>query len=228
MIAEKPERQSQTHRAYLELRRRILDNEMPPNAQYLERDLAGELKMSRTPVREALIRLSGEGLVEVRPRHGIRVLPVSVNDMREIYELLTELETMAVRSLAERGLSREDLARLEQAIAEMDAALARDDLVAWNDNDERFHSLLADLTGNLRLSQIVRMFRDQAHRARMQTLRLRPKPTESNRDHAAVVDAIRRRDGEAAAAIHRRHREEGSAKLLKLLTLLAERGIDRL
>jgi DNA-binding GntR family transcriptional regulator len=228
MMPEMPERLSQTHRAYLELRRRILDNEMPPNAQYLERDLAAELKMSRTPVREAIIRLSGEGLVEVRPRHGIRVLPISVKDMREIYELLTELETMAVRRLAERGLSREGLARLEQASAGVEAALAQDDLVAWTHNDEEFHSLLTDLTGNLRLSQIAAMFRDQAHRARMQTLRLRPKPDDCNRDHAAVVAAIRRRDGETAAALHRRHCEEGSAKLLKLLTLLAERGIDRL
>ena len=228
MKPEKPERPSQTHRAYLELRRRILDNEMPPNAQYLERDLAADLKMSRTPVREALIRLSGEGLVEVRPRHGVRVLPVSITDMREIYELLTELETLAARKLAERGLSGENLGRLDQVIAEMEAALARDDLVAWAHHDEVFHSLLAELTGNLRLSQIVGMFRDQAHRVRMQTLRLRPKPTDSNRDHAAVVEAIRRRDSDAAAAIHRRHREEGSAKLLKLLTLLAERGIDRL
>jgi DNA-binding GntR family transcriptional regulator len=226
MKPDKAERPSQTHRAYVELRRRILDNEMPPHTQYLERDLAAALKMSRTPVREALIRLSGDGLVEIRPRHGIRVLPVSVKDMREIYELLTELETMAVRQLAERGLSREDIARLEHAVAEMEAALARDDLVAWAHNDEDFHSLLTDLTGNARLSQVVGMFRDQAHRVRMQTLRLRPKPTDSNRDHAAVIAAIRERNGERAAAIHRRHREEGRVKLLKLLDLLAQRGID--
>jgi DNA-binding GntR family transcriptional regulator len=228
MTAETGERLPQTQRAYLEIRRRILDNEMPPNTQYLERELAAELKMSRTPVREALIRLRGEGLVEIRPRHGIRVLPISVKDMREIYELLTELETMAVRRLAERGLSRKDLARLDQAIAEMESALARDDLDAWARNDELFHSLLADLTGNLRLRQVLGMFRDHAHRARLQTLRLKPRPVESNRDHAAVVDAIRRGDSEAAAAIHHHHREQCSAKLLKVLTSLAERGIDRL
>jgi DNA-binding GntR family transcriptional regulator len=222
---ESAERRSQTHRAYLELRRRILDNEMPPNAQYLEQELADALQMSRTPVREALIRLSDERLVEVRPRHGARVLPVSVRDMREIYELLTELEAMAARMLAERGLSREQLARLEQAVAEMDAALTRDDLAAWARNDEIFHGLLVDFSGNSRLSQIVGMFRDQAHRARMQTLRLRPKPTASNRDHAAVVEAIRKRDGEAAAAFHRRHRQHAGALLLKLLVQYGGDGL---
>ena len=66
------------------------------------------------------------------------------------------------------------------------------------------------------------MFRDQAHRARMQTLNLRPKPLQSNRDHAAVVTAIRNRDGAAAFEIHRRHRQEAGRMLLKLLAEKAE------
>jgi DNA-binding GntR family transcriptional regulator len=163
-------RLSQAQRAYREIRRRILDNEMSPNAQYLERELAAALKMSRTPVREALIRLSEERLVEVRPRHGIRVLPIMVRDAQEIYELLAELEAMAARMLTKRGLSREDLARLEQAVAEMEAALARDDLIAWTRHDEIFHSLLTELSGNTRLSHFGGMLRGQAHRPRMQTL----------------------------------------------------------
>lgn len=219
------ERVSQTHRAYLELRRRILDNEMTPNTQYLEQELADALQMSRTPVREALIRLSEERLVEVRPRHGARVLPVSIDDMREIYELLTELEALAVRRLAERGLSATDIARLEQAVAAMDEALNRDDLAAWARNDEVFHGLLVDLSGNARLAQAVALVRDQAHRVRMQTLHLRPKPVASNRDHEAVVAAIRKRDPDAASRIHHKHRQQAGALLLQLL---AQRGIEGL
>ena len=63
--------------AYATMRRRILDNAWPPGLRALEQELAQELGMSRTPVREALIRLRKEGLVEVVPRHGMRVLPVS-------------------------------------------------------------------------------------------------------------------------------------------------------
>ncbi len=215
----------QTQRAYRELRRRILDNEMPPNAHYLEQELADVLGMSRTPVREALIRLSDERLVEIRPRHGARILPVSVDDMREIYEMMTELEALAVRKLAERGLSRRELRMLEQAVADMDHALARDDLRAWARRDEMFHALLVDLTGNSRLSQVVATFRDQAHRARMQTLKLRPKPVNSNRDHAAVVEAIRQRDPETAAATHRQHRQKAGAMLLSLLARCGSEGL---
>jgi DNA-binding GntR family transcriptional regulator len=218
-------RRSQTQHAYVEIRRRILDNDMPPNAQYYEQELADALNMSRTPVREALIRLSEERLVEVRPRQGARVLPVSVDDMREIYELLTELEAFAARILAERGLPARDLAALETAVAEMDAALERNDLVAWARSDEVFHGLLVDLCGNSRLSQVVAMFRDQAHRARMQTLKLRPKPVASNRDHAAVVSAIRLRDPAAAGAVHRQHRHQAGALLLKLLARCGNDGL---
>jgi DNA-binding GntR family transcriptional regulator len=215
----------QTLRAYRELRRRILDNEMPPNAQYLEQELADSLGMSRTPVREALIRLSEERLVEIRPRHGARVLPVSVDDMREIYEVMTELEALAARKLAEGGLSKEEIRLLDEAVEDMDSALGEGDLHAWARSDEVFHALLVDLTGNSRLSQVVATFRDQAHRARMQTLRLRPRPVDSNRDHAAVVAAIRKRDGETAASTHRQHRQKAGAMLLRLLARCGSEGL---
>lgn len=219
------DRRLSTQRAYDELRRRILSNEMPAGAQYLEQALADELGMSRTPVREALIRLSDEGLVEVRPRHGARVLPVSVADMAEIYELLTVLEALAAQRIAERGLPAGDLARLDSLVAAMDSALDAGNLIAWSGLDQDFHSAIVELSGNQRLSQVAAMFRDQAHRARMQTLTLRPKPTQSNRDHAALVAAIRRRDAAAAHDIHRRHRLEAGRMLLKLLAAEKPEGI---
>ena len=224
---ELPEAQrlSQTQRAYHELRRRILDNELTPDAHYLEQELADILGMSRTPVREALIRLSEERLVEVRPRHGARIVPVSAEDMLEIYELLTELESLAARKVAERGLKPAQIGRFDAVVNEMENALQRDDLAAWARSDETFHALLVELCGNSRLAQVVATFRDQAHRARMLTLKLRPKPVDSNREHAAVVEAIRRRDGATASAVHRRHRQQAGAMLLKLLT---RRGIEAL
>jgi DNA-binding GntR family transcriptional regulator len=218
-------RRSQTARAYDELRRRILENEMPAGAQYLEQTLADELGMSRTPVREALIRLSDERLVEVKPRHGARVLPVSASDMGEIYELLTSLEALAARRVAERGLNAAQLKRLDDALTGMDQSLDRNDLTAWSAHDREFHNAIVELSGNKRLAQVVAMFRDQAHRARMQTLTLRPKPSQSNRDHAALVTAIRNRDGAGAFEIHRRHRQEAGRMLLKLLASQGAEGL---
>lgn len=210
-------RRSQSQTAYDELKRRILDNEMPAGELFLEQELAELLGMSRTPVREALIRLANEGMVEVRPRHGMRVLPVSAADMREIYEILTSLESAAAERVASRGVSAEAAAALQDAVDEMEEALAADDRRRWADADERFHLLLVELCGNQRLRSLVGTFWDQAHRARMITLGLRPRPTASNRDHAAVVDAISRGDAEAARRIHRQHRVRSGELLVDLL-----------
>lgn len=210
---------SQSERAYQDLKRRILDNEMPAGFQALEQELAELLGMSRTPVREALIRLADEGIVEIRPRHGMRILPISVADMREIYEILTGLESTAAEVVAARGLSDEKLAALRTAVSDMDIALSKDDLKGWASADERFHNLLVEYSGNERLRTWVNTCRDQAHRARMATLRLRPKPVDSNEDHAAVVEAIERGDAEAARRIHHRHRVRAGAMLVEILEL---------
>lgn len=210
-------RVSQTERAYSEIRRRILENEMPAGVQVLEQELAEMLEMSRTPVREAMIRLAEEGMVEVRPRHGMRVLPISADDMREIYEVLTALESMAAEQVAARGVSQEELQALQRAVADMDAALAADDLRTWAVADERFHLLLVEFCDNERLRALVSGYWDQTHRVRLVTLGLRPKPVDSNKDHAAVVDAIARGDPVAARRLHRRHRVRSGEMLVNLL-----------
>jgi DNA-binding GntR family transcriptional regulator len=210
-------RNSLTERAYTEIRRRILENEMPAGTQVLEQELAEMLEMSRTPVREAMVRLADEGMVEVRPRHGMRVLPISADDMREIYDVLTALESMAAERVAARGVSPEELRALRQAVVDMDAALAADDLRTWAAADERFHLLLVEYCDNERLRALVSGYWDQSHRVRLVTLGLRPKPVDSNKDHAAVVDAIARGDAVAARRLHRQHRVRSGETLVNLL-----------
>lgn len=219
-FAAGPPRESSADRAYREMKRRILGNEMLPGTQVLEGELAASLGLSRTPVREAMIRLAEDGLVEVRPRHGMRVLPISATDMAEIYLILTELEAAAARIVADKGVGRADLAALEGAVRDMDVALKADDLDAWAAADERFHKMLVELSGNRRIVAVVNMFWDQAHRARMATLRIRPKPVNSNKDHAAVVAAIRRRDADAAYTLHRQHRVRATQMLAELIERL--------
>ncbi|MEQ8708646.1 MAG: GntR family transcriptional regulator [Rhodospirillales bacterium] len=203
--------------AYRELKRRILDNELSPGANLLEQEIAAELGMSRTPAREAMMRLANEGLVEVKPRHGMRVLPISADDMEEIYLILTSLESTAAAVVAKRGLTTDEFAALETAVSEMDNALTRDDLSAWARADERFHQLLLHYCANRRLTALVENFWDQAHRVRMVTLKLRPRPINSNKDHRQLLEAIAARDSEKAREIHSRHREVSGRTLVEIL-----------
>ena len=209
-------RVSRVDGAYAAIRRRILDNVYPPGHQVLEGTLADELGASRTPVREALIRLANEGLLEVVPRHGMRVLPVSPNDMRDIYVVLTALESAAAEILAQRRPGEAELRPLVDATRDMTRALKADDLDAWARADERFHQGLVELAGNRTLIDAVARVGDRAHRARMFTLRLRPKPVNSTREHMAMLDRIRAGDGKGAVVVYRAHRERAGRELLAI------------
>ncbi|MEC9265267.1 MAG: GntR family transcriptional regulator [Pseudomonadota bacterium] len=208
---------SQTQRAVRDLREMIVNNHLPPGSNYLETELAEMLGMSRTPVREAVIVLESQGLVESRPRRGVRVLPLSARDMEEIYEVLTELEAHAAERAASAPIKAADREAVETALRDMDLALAGDDREAWAEADKRFHDLLVQLAGNGRLTAIVDSFNDQVHRARMLTVRLRPSPTKSNQDHRDLFNAILAGDAAKARALHVRHRTEAKNLIIGLL-----------
>lgn len=203
--------------AYAEIKRRILDDEYPADYRATEPEVATALGMSRTPVREALIRLEREGLVAIVPRRGMRVLPLSPADMREIYEVLTCLEREAAGLAARRRPSDDDLRPLTDAVVEMERALAARQLEAWADADERFHRALLELGGNGRLAALAYTMWDQSHRARRVTLRLRPLPSRSADEHRALVAALRRGDEGRARAIHQAHRVRTARLLIRLL-----------
>lgn len=204
-------------KAYQALKHQIIYSELPPGYRSLEEDLAGRLGMSRTPVREALIRLENEGFVEVVPRKGMQVTPLTVRDIHEISELLSCLECEAAEKLAQRKPSSEEIGRLEAAIDAMDAALEADDMTAWAEADYSFHRLLLELCGNRHLAGVARNFLDKAHRFRLLTLPFREKPVYSNVNHAAVVEAIRRGDPQSALEIHRSHKRRWGRELNDIL-----------
>lgn len=212
---EKPASLSQ--HAYTELRCRILNNDLSPGRFYLEKELATLLDISRTPLKEALVKLENEGLIQVQPRHGMRVMPLSANAMEEIYQVITSLECEAVAIIAEKGLSEAELSQLELSTDAMTEALDRDDLEGWARADEDFHGLLLEFCGNSRLKQTVLNFWDLSHRARYFTLHLREKPVNSTKDHQNVIEAIKAKNAELAAKIHRQHRVNGGAALVNII-----------
>jgi DNA-binding GntR family transcriptional regulator len=194
-----------------------LDNEYPPAHQVLEHELAAELGMSRTPVREAMIRLKNEKFIQIIPRHGMRVVPLSLDELRDVYETLTALELMAIERIIRSGTVGQALSALDQSIREMELAVKQQDTDARVRAIERFHRSLIDLCGNARLASMAYMMWDQGHRARMATSRLRSDLEQSNLEYRAVVDAIRRGDLQEAIATHRAHRERASRAIITLL-----------
>ncbi|MEM9330345.1 MAG: GntR family transcriptional regulator [Pseudomonadota bacterium] len=208
---------SNTQQAVSVLKDLILDNRLASGSNHLESELAKMLGMSRTPVREATLILEAQGLVEVKPRHGVRILSISPKDMTEIYDILTELESLSAELAAKQNHSDEDFAGAVDAIHRMDSTLKNEDREAWAMADETFHSELVRLGGNERIANIFRMYSDQVRRARKITLNLRPKPTKSNDDHRRVLKAIRLGNAEQARELHRLHRIQAKEMLIGLL-----------
>ncbi|WP_299965135.1 GntR family transcriptional regulator [uncultured Roseobacter sp.] len=204
-------------RALEELRAMIFSGRLAAGSNHLEAELASMLGMSRTPVREALLMLEAQGLLEMKPRKGVRILSVSPEDMREIYDVLTELESLAAEQAAQRGYGPDALADLDRAIEEMEAAVSRDDLDRWAEADDRFHTELVRLGQNRRIEMISNMMRDQVRRARAITLFIRPKPAKSNEAHRRVYQAIAHGDADMARAAHRAHCQQAREMLVDLL-----------
>jgi DNA-binding GntR family transcriptional regulator len=202
--------------AYRTLRQHILDNHLPAGSTHAEQALAERARTTLPPVRAALARLAEEGLVELQPQHEVRITPLSGGEIAEILEILNALEPIAVRHVASKVLKKGDLDRLTAAVRQMDAALLRDDRLAWLKADEAFHVLLLDLCSNRRLAGVLMAYRDQLHRFSIQMLDARPAPVASNRAHGAVVDAVRRGDADAAHSIHQEHLVRSHSMLMSL------------
>jgi DNA-binding GntR family transcriptional regulator len=210
-------RASLTDEAYRAIKSEIMENRMPPGFLTLETDLAAQFGISRTPIREAVIRLCEEGLVEVKRRRGVRVLPISVEDMREIYDLLTLLEADCARRLTEAGLPSSQIQMLENAVSEMESALSRDSLDEWAWADDRFHRLHLEFLTNRRLARMIGQLLDQAHRVRMFTLQLRKKPMKSTKDHRIMVRALQKGNPEESACLYTVHRQQAAVELFEIL-----------
>ena len=206
-----------TSDAYARLRQDIRSGALPPGDLATEPQIAKRLGMSRTPVREALLRLQAERLLELIPRRGARVLPLGADDMRDIYEILTALEPDAAAALARKHPTDAELAPLARATSDMEAALDVRDLDKWVAADDQFHQKLLELHGNSRLSRIVGALLDQAHRARVVTIRLRDLPRKSTAEHREILDLLRKGDATATRETFRRHRERAATELLHII-----------
>ena len=213
--------------AYAALRSAILASDYPPGHQVSAQELALRFGMSRTPVQEAALRLQQEGLLEILPKRGIRILALAPEDIREIYDVLIAIEASAAETIATFTTeTRHRVAdRLDVATAAMAHALVTGDLAQWGEADAAFHSALIEGCGNRRFAAIVNTVNAQAHRARMLTVHLRPTLTRSIDDHHAISAALRNGDADPAHAAARDHRRRARDELLPLIDRIGLRHL---
>jgi DNA-binding GntR family transcriptional regulator len=191
---------------YEALRRNILDGELPPGHRLRSDVLANELKVSRTPVREALRKLETEGLVDAS-RSGLVVRQSSEEDLVEIFYLREALEGMAARLAAENA-TRAEIDELHALFEDMEAVAARGDIALVRKLTGEFHLLVCRASHNKRLIQSLQGLLDHVRQAQSSTLYMPGRPADALKEHRALLRAIEKRDPDLAETLARQHRRK--------------------
>ena len=196
-----------------ELERRILSGELAPGDKLNEEDIAGRLNVSRGPVREAFRALESAGLVRMEKNRGVFVRQVSIAEADEIYEVRAGLDELIGRLLAQR-IKAAELDDLRDLLKQMQQAARAKDVEAYYPLNVRFHDRLAELTGNGTLLSAYRRLVNELHLYRKETLaRGADSFPISTREHAAIVDALARKDCDRAGKLLYEHAMESRDRL---------------
>ncbi|KUN99735.1 GntR family transcriptional regulator [Streptomyces caeruleatus] len=191
-------------RVYTHVKQGVLDRRYEGGTLLTEGELAEAVGVSRTPVREALLRLEVEGLIKLYPKKGALVLPVSAQEIKDVVETRMLVEEHAARKAvpAPPGL----IARLEELLAQQKAQAAAGDLAGAAVTDRCFHAEIVRSGGNEILSRLYDQLRDRQLRMGVAVLHSHPdRIAKTLTEHEEILQALRSADAEAAVGLVHRH-----------------------
>ena len=207
-----PQTSSQAFAAYNEIKQRIFMGEFTPGMRLREIEVAALLDMGRTPVREALKRIQDEGLLRHEPGRGMVVATMDQQEVGELYAMREVLESAAAAMAAQHATDAE-IANMQAILDEGDT-----DPVALN---LRFHDAIYSAAHNRHLIRSLRSLTDTTYLLGRSTLSSKARAKVAMKEHSDIVDAIRSRDSDRAAAAARHHIHQA---LLERLKMLRQRG----
>jgi DNA-binding GntR family transcriptional regulator len=182
----------------------VATGKLSPGTHLDEIELARRFGVSRTPIREALSLLAGEGVVEIRPRRGAVVAQITPHRLVEMFEVMAELEAMCAR-LAARRISPAELVTLQDAHEACRDAAQNKDADGYFYANEHFHHAIYVASHNFFLSEQAHALQRRLRPYRRLQLRVRNRLGKSFEEHQSVLDALRDGDGERAVAAIRAH-----------------------
>ena len=210
---------------YEELRRQILEGELPPGSRLTETKLAEIFNTSRTPVREALAQLKNEGLVCHKPGTGLVVSEVSIEDIEELMGIRRVLEEYALDQALD-NMTEADLLQLELFINQSKYYLEKNDIDAVFEHNTKFHDYILEKSCNKRLQTILGSLMDAILRFRIMTLHYPGNSQASIKRHERLVQAMRDGDRDLAKQIIAEDVTVGKGILLELFDSQAKEKIE--
>ncbi|MCW2277013.1 GntR family transcriptional regulator [Heliophilum fasciatum] len=198
------------------LREAIIAGVLKPGERLMEIQLAEELGVSRTPVREAIRKLELEGFVVMVPRKGAYVAGVSVKDITDVFELRAALEALAAGLAAER-ITEEETEEMERRLNRYAAVTEDADLNLMVEADIDFHDCVYRASRNQRLVQITNNLREQLRRFRTTSLSDPGRRMEAVDEHRKLVEAIEARNVQLAQSLAWEHIENAENSMLEAM-----------
>lgn len=186
------------------IREAIINGNLKPRERLMEIQLAEELGVSRTPIREALRKLELEGFIVMVPRKGAYVADISIKDIADVFEIRTALEGLAAGLAAER-ITEEELENMERCLVEKGEAIALGDIEKLVETDTKFHEAIYKASRNERLWTILNNLREQFQRLRTTSLSVPGRMQQSLKEHREIVEAIQSRDVQLARQMAQDH-----------------------
>ena len=205
------------------LRERILRGDYPEGAPLRQDAIAAEFGVSRIPVREALRQLEAEGLVTINPHQGATVSSLSIDEVRELFELRALIESDLLRR-AIPHLTPEDIQRAEEILAKYEEAFRQGDVSAWGELNWEFHSTLLTPADRPLTMGVVESLQNQSDRYIRLQLSLTGGQTRANEEHHAILDAVRDGEVDRACALLAAHITGAGRSLVDFLR--KHRGLD--
>lgn len=202
---------------YESLRDAIVNQTLKPGERLMEKELADEMGVSRTPVREAIRKLELEGYVIMIPRKGAYVAGLSIKDINEVFEIRGALEALAAGLAAQRA-SEEEIEEMELSLALEASHFETSDLLKTIEVDTKFHDLIFKASKNSRLMGMVKDLREQVQRFRTTTLAVPGRMKFALDEHRKIIECIAARDIEAAQRAAGDHIESAEAALLEVIS----------
>ncbi|MCD6384944.1 GntR family transcriptional regulator [Candidatus Sumerlaeota bacterium] len=202
------------------LRNAIIRGELSPGERLIEPEIADKLGVSRTPVREALLKLESEGFVKFIPRKGAVVAPYSIKDVSEIYELLIELESLAAKK-ATPFMTPE---HLEQIISLEQRFENATDHMEKSEANSAFHQYYINLCGNELLRDIVSSLNQKLDRYRMLVFADRRRVSSGLLEHKKIIESFQKKNASLVARLVRRHLDASRKTLISTLKKIKLEG----
>jgi len=201
-VVKRPE--SLRTQAIVQIRQAIVTGQLAPASMHSEQSIAADMSISRTPVREALLHLASEGLVEFVPQRGVRVTELNAEKLGDVFQVRTAIESYCAFVLAGRP-SKNVLAALDVTLSRQEDIIDADDHLRWVEANMEFHTILVRSLENELMDKTLASLASHSMRIGYRMIARKERMRESLTEHRAIFEAIRRRDQDRARALAAEH-----------------------